>query len=621
MTDQEELYSDYNSNKISGTNYISLGDSTLMKSLSVLGQTSYNQVYSKNKFDKSICYDGYIDYTTGIFNKVSADNNKSSDFISVKQSTNYTISGHAFVQLIDANVGLAWYSSNDESTFISGTSFNKITGCNTYMSPVNASYIRYTINSSDIDMSQFEEGNSATYYVPFVPGSMSLVYPFTINQDVSTINICGKNLLVNDQSINSFSTNNAGAVITSKTIYDNFNNSANSIDIELANGTAASVELCLMCQPIYVYGKTHTISMWIRSPKECDTDNVYFNVSYGDRYIASVKLFNDSNNTEWNRLSLSFVPKATDSDKRIKIFYTETCSALEIQVAKVQCELSNCYSDYEQYYGESLTLPYPSYSLLSGIRDTYNVVSDTFIKNIGKLIVDGNSTIVFYAEYTDRYGSKYVKVGVNVTNIKTGTGEDIICSMFPASSSIGNGYCGSWDDNYIDFGLSESLVNITSSDTTDNAKITKIKAWLSSNNITVLYPLSTSVITDSNNDRHSITATNITCNNSNILIAEPYDSILQNITSNLYEYSVISVPYKASVANGTTITVTIPNYISGKIYPLIINSAITAASSMSINNGASYSIVDKVGAAVMSLAANSTVLIYQATNTSSFQIV
>jgi len=81
----------------------------------------------------------------------------------------------------------------------------------------------------------------------------------------------------------------------------------------------------------------------------------------------------------------------------------------------------------------------------------------------------------------------------------------------------------------------------------------------------------------------------------------------------------------AAIHSGTVLSnvlsVTLNGYKVGQIYFVSLASAITAVCTVSVNGGTAYSLVDKAGTAVSSLAANSVIQIYQATPVSNFQIV
>jgi hypothetical protein len=116
-----------------------------------------------NLFNKANAVDGFILTTNGTVATTSC-NNKATDYILVTQD-NVTISGHNYTQPNVATVGLAWYDV--DKAFISSVAFTSSNGNGTYTKPSNAVYCRYTVNTTDLNTSQFEVGTSASTYVPF----------------------------------------------------------------------------------------------------------------------------------------------------------------------------------------------------------------------------------------------------------------------------------------------------------------------------------------------------------------------------------------------------------------------------------------------------------------------
>jgi hypothetical protein len=84
--------------------------------------------------------------------------------------------------------------------------------------------------------------------------------------------------------------------------------------------------------------------------------------------------------------------------------------------------------------------------------------------------------------------------------------------------------------------------------------------------------------------------------------------------------AINSAPYAATVS-GTAVTVTISGYTVGKIYPISVSTAITAASTLSVNSGTAYSLVNVTGTAITAVASGAVLYIYQATSTGNFQCV
>ena len=108
----------------------------------------------KNLFNKNTATIGYyVDYQTG---EPSANASYAiSNYILVTPGTSYTMAA-------DSTLRIAYYDI--EKTFISGSN----TGVQTITTPSNCYYVRYSFNKANIDLQQFEVGESSTSHEPYV---------------------------------------------------------------------------------------------------------------------------------------------------------------------------------------------------------------------------------------------------------------------------------------------------------------------------------------------------------------------------------------------------------------------------------------------------------------------
>ena len=134
----------------------------------------------KNLFDKSATNtsNGYEagKYINGNTGSVVADADCNiSEYIQVEPNTTYTIYG-----VSGSNVGVGYYDAT--KTYLSGDRY-AITwgtvGAKTFTTPSNAKYIRVSIIKANIDITQLEQGSSATPYVPY---QGVYVYQVGVNQ-------------------------------------------------------------------------------------------------------------------------------------------------------------------------------------------------------------------------------------------------------------------------------------------------------------------------------------------------------------------------------------------------------------------------------------------------------
>ena len=107
----------------------------------------------KNLFNKNTATIGYyVDYQTG---EPSANASYAiSNYILVTPGTNYTMAA-------DSTLRIAYYDI--EKKFISGSN----AGVQTITTPSNCYYVRYSFNKDNINLQQFEVGESSTSYEPY----------------------------------------------------------------------------------------------------------------------------------------------------------------------------------------------------------------------------------------------------------------------------------------------------------------------------------------------------------------------------------------------------------------------------------------------------------------------
>lgn len=129
------------------------------------------------------------------------------------------------------------------------------------------------------------------------------------------------------------------------------------------------------------------------------------------------------------------------------------------------------------------------YSLPDGKCDTYEILGGTGIKNTGKAIVNGTTTLSDGALVG---GGVYTQFAVNLPDLKLSSGANVYCTHFASTTDPANNSCGGWTaSTYVFFRILNATVNITADDNTTALRLAKIKTWLTANPVTVIYPLST----------------------------------------------------------------------------------------------------------------------------------
>ena len=112
----------------------------------------------RNLFDKDTVTNNYvINISNG--NLYASSGNFASSYIAVTGGKKYTLNR----TIQTATNGLAWFDSN--KTYISGKKYDSNNG-QTFEAPANAAFVRFSIYSS-INGVQFEQGDTATNYVPY----------------------------------------------------------------------------------------------------------------------------------------------------------------------------------------------------------------------------------------------------------------------------------------------------------------------------------------------------------------------------------------------------------------------------------------------------------------------
>ena len=135
----------------------------------------------ENLFDKSkALYNKGIYYTNG--NLFSIEDVYATDYIKIESNINYYLTINNFSS---SYAGIAFYTNN--KIFLSG-----ISTTNSFMTPDDAYYIRFTIpqegnatwpNTTDIDIVQFQKGETATEYTPYQESIDNISYPNSFTED------------------------------------------------------------------------------------------------------------------------------------------------------------------------------------------------------------------------------------------------------------------------------------------------------------------------------------------------------------------------------------------------------------------------------------------------------
>lgn len=178
----------------------------IFNKIDLLGNTSQiTTTAGKNLFNKDAITNGYRLDGSGEASG-EASNEFTSDFIEISPSTQYVRS----IGGINPYTRTCFYDSS--KTFISKDDSNQ-----TFTTPSNAYYLRFSEYTSRLDTMQLEKGSTPTTYEPFTPNSPSPSYPQPIHvvSGDNEINICGENLFDIDNAFH-VSISGNGAVGTNE---------------------------------------------------------------------------------------------------------------------------------------------------------------------------------------------------------------------------------------------------------------------------------------------------------------------------------------------------------------------------------------------------------------------
>ena len=140
-----------------------LAKSETIKDLNKRVPTTHTQI-EKNKFDKDSVLAGYLYSSSGEFSP-DADSG-ASDYISVVEGQNYTISGRN----VSNTKCIVFYDVDKNILPAIGTSYEDVPRNGTVKAPAGAAYVRFTVafnGQGTWDTVQWEEGASATEFEPY----------------------------------------------------------------------------------------------------------------------------------------------------------------------------------------------------------------------------------------------------------------------------------------------------------------------------------------------------------------------------------------------------------------------------------------------------------------------
>lgn len=447
------------------TDFVGLIDLPSIKGIA----TQTSSLLGKNLFDKGrISSTKYVQPVTGTITNSNFSNNVS-PYIQVVAGSSYTISGHAYVQP-NTPVGLTWYTGT--GVFVSGQTYQNTTGNGTYTAPATAVYLRYTINTVDLNTSQLELGSTATVYASFVPTSPTGNYPNTItNSGETTFDFInsGKNILP----------------ITSKTVTttNGVTFTPNVDGSVTVNGTASAQA------DFYLFGAFAGTTEFLKldATSYClkGTGNSSCRINIGSTNLTLLTgNGSDGIGTFTDVKSIVFAMIRVDSG-----------AVLNNLIVYPQLEVGTVSTAYETYKSNKITLSGLKLNYISPtIYDCIVKVSDTSYKNIqkvNKVILNGTQTVTTYTSIDSMLARAQVTIATYVNSSSTTRTLNAISNRFKFTSNISTttqdtfsvGENQGWGG--VRAIITIPKVELSSQDTAG------VNAWITAHPITIYYELAT----------------------------------------------------------------------------------------------------------------------------------
>jgi hypothetical protein len=411
------------------------------------------------KFDKAKATPvKYILPTTGAVTNSSYSNQVSALKEIPSNETTVTISGLTFVQP-NVPVGLAWY--NNLGVFISGVSYQTLTGNGTYTKPAGAVYIRFTVNVIDLATAQLEWGTVAHAYTGFVPNSPSTDYsapiiPFNAS-GTAKARATGNNELKN--------------VAVSK-VLNGITFTVNPDKSITITGTATAVTTIDLVGSISVAEKV----------ARYDGSSTY-KVSGG--FTTQIQLVarlvdggyvNIHNNIQQ--------PNTIWCDKDIRWIYIQIANGATVNTTIYpKIEIGTVATPYTPYKENEAPITFSGYDLPNGVKDTVDFITGKKTQLIKKNVVSGGAITITDLGDNVRFG---VQLDTYVTSGTTPIILQSISSHFKSVSILPVAH-GTFlvqqhqDWNGVRASICLAKTYLTTSD------LTGINAWLSANPVTVVW--------------------------------------------------------------------------------------------------------------------------------------
>ncbi|MBR2248682.1 MAG: hypothetical protein IKE89_03450 [Bacilli bacterium] len=435
--------------KVSGTgSSISLSPTRKGRLGSVINGDTFQQTYTgKNLFDGQIELGGIDDSTGQPYNNNNALRSK--NYIEVQSNTIYTFSNNK-----NYHMRIYEYNSNKEIIQMISTLFQ---GTATFTTTTNTKYIKFRTLSSPAEndltsLWQLEIGSSATSYEPFVGGqpSPSPDYPQEIKlvTGLQKVSVEGKNLLSAGQESYTFTANtnnnNQPVIGTLKLVSGTKYYISYDIDTQMSSNTRSTPRILLEGSTYYQSGSTN------------------YNLTTGRKvWEFTAPATGEATLTYW-----SHTPNV---DLTVSKFMISTSSDTTYQPYQTPQEYEINLGDIHLYENDQIT----------GTPDNWSIIHNK-VENI----IDGTSNITYESETSTPTQRTVFRV-----NIENGaTTSQYLSNRFIEGSTTSNRLVMSGYRPYIS--LDNTITGINTSDT-NTEKINKLKTWLSTNNVSIVFALGT----------------------------------------------------------------------------------------------------------------------------------
>ena len=303
---------------------------------------------------------------------------------------------------------------------------------------------------------EYQEGME-NWDIPYFEGMQSVKMP--------VLTTCGKNLFDMNRPYDAITDSQATVI-----------QDTNQITVSSAE-SGAYVSANFILNKDFFAGKTVTGSCLYESDiKDIGTVQITYQDGNGEHHY------------QWIKTPRTFTfPNSFIGDVMLSISAnnTDTPQSNTVTVKNIQLELGSTATSYEPFKSNILTVNEPiELRGIGDVKDELNLLTGEVVERTGEIVLNGNESWKLRATTTDVLVFNVDDVGINSFTDFTNSHKKMLCDKF---------VCGYYENNNVEFTCCRAngkglLIGILKS-RLSTPDIEGLKAWLSSNNVTVQYQL------------------------------------------------------------------------------------------------------------------------------------